>query len=237
MIDLLAAITATLLAGAMIPLGAGLARIERLRSTWLEEELRHGIMAFGGGILVAAVAFLLVPIGTQALSPAWAVAAFMLGGVVHSCVDRMVESRHEGNGHLIALASDYLPEAMAMGAMFAAGTDGAILLAVMIGLQNLPEGFSAYRERQSGGHTAGAALWYALAAVSLMAVIAVSVGHVFLADMPSVLGFVMLFAAGGIFYLVFQDIAYEAHMKQAWAPALGAVAGFATGMLGHHLLA
>jgi ZIP family zinc transporter len=47
-----------------------------------------------------------------------------------------------------------------------------------------------------------------------------------------VLGAVMLFAAGGILYLLFQDIAPQARLERHWAPALGAVAGFAAGMLG-----
>jgi len=38
----------TALAGACIPLGGLLARIERVRPQWLEQELRHSIIAFGG---------------------------------------------------------------------------------------------------------------------------------------------------------------------------------------------
>ena len=53
----------TALAGACIPIGALLARIERICPQWLEEELRHFIVAFGGGILVGAVALVLVPGG------------------------------------------------------------------------------------------------------------------------------------------------------------------------------
>jgi zinc transporter, ZIP family len=234
--NLLLAMAAAVLAGAMIPLGASLASIEQLRPKWLEEELRHGVMAFGGGVLIAAVAFLLVPVGTESVPAAWAIAAFVLGGMVHSYVDRIVESRRDGGGHLIALVSDYVPEAMAMGAMFATGADGALLLALMLGIQNLPEGFTAYRELRSSPRSSTPALWPVLGAVSLLGLIAVIVGHVVLAGMPMALGTVMLFAAGGIFYLVFQDVAYDAHMERAWAPALGAVAGFAVGMLGHNLL-
>ena len=41
----------TLLAGMAMPLGAGFASIERIRPRWLENELRHGVVAFGGGAL------------------------------------------------------------------------------------------------------------------------------------------------------------------------------------------
>jgi len=46
----------------------------------------------------------------------------------------------------------------------------------------------------------------------------------------------MLFAAGGILYLIFQDIAPQSQMKHHWGPALGAVAGFCLGMLGRLLV-
>ncbi|MDE0348149.1 MAG: divalent cation transporter, partial [Gammaproteobacteria bacterium] len=51
----------TALAGACIPIGAGLAHIERIGPDWLEEEFRHFVIAFGGGVLVGAVALVLVP--------------------------------------------------------------------------------------------------------------------------------------------------------------------------------
>ena len=50
----------TLGASICIPLGGFLASIERVRSDWLDHELRHFVIAFGGGVLLAAVAFVLV---------------------------------------------------------------------------------------------------------------------------------------------------------------------------------
>jgi ZIP family zinc transporter len=46
----------------------------------------------------------------------------------------------------------------------------------------------------------------------------------------------MSFAAGGILYLVFQDIAPQSKMQRHWAPPLGAVLGFAVGMVSNQLL-
>ena len=46
----------------------------------------------------------------------------------------------------------------------------------------------------------------------------------------------MLFAAGGILYLTFEDIAPEARLDRHWAPPLGAVGGFLLGMAGHGLV-
>lgn len=50
------------------------------------------------------------------------------------------------------------------------------------------------------------------------------------------LGSVMLFASGGILYLIFQDIASQSHMRWRWAPPLGAVLGCSTGLLGKMLV-
>ncbi len=55
----------TLYAGACIPIGGVLARFEKIRPRWLENEFRHSVIAFGGGILLAAVALILVPEGSH----------------------------------------------------------------------------------------------------------------------------------------------------------------------------
>jgi ZIP family zinc transporter len=46
----------------------------------------------------------------------------------------------------------------------------------------------------------------------------------------------MLFAAGGILYSVFQDLAPQARLARHWGPPLGAVLGFALGIAGHMLI-
>jgi ZIP family zinc transporter len=46
----------------------------------------------------------------------------------------------------------------------------------------------------------------------------------------------MTFASGGILYLIFQDIAPQAKMRRHWTPALGAILGFAVGLLGKKLI-
>ena len=64
------AILFALLAGATIPLGAALALWDKVHPNWMSGELRHGVIAFGGGVLVAAVALVLVPEGVD-LMPGW----------------------------------------------------------------------------------------------------------------------------------------------------------------------
>ena len=79
----------TLAAGACIPLGGWLASVERIRPKWLEQELRHFVMAFGGGVLLAAVALVLLPQGVAAVQQPWAVVAcVMAGGVGFFALER-----------------------------------------------------------------------------------------------------------------------------------------------------
>jgi zinc transporter ZupT len=53
-----------------------------------------------------------------------------------------------------------------------------------------------------------------------------------LSGYPQIIFAIMLFAAGGILYVIFQDIAPQSKLKKHWAPPLGAVAGFLLGVLG-----
>jgi ZIP family zinc transporter len=53
-----------------------------------------------------------------------------------------------------------------------------------------------------------------------------------LASNTAVLGAIMLFAAGGIVYLLFEDVAPQVRLERRWSPPLGAVAGFALGLAG-----
>ena len=49
--------------GSGYAIGAAIACLENIHSDWLEQEFRHGVMAFGGGALLSAVALVLVPEG------------------------------------------------------------------------------------------------------------------------------------------------------------------------------
>jgi ZIP family zinc transporter len=223
----------TAAAGSGVLWGGLLASISRIHPRWLETEFRHSVIAFGGGVLVAAVAFVLVPEGTGYVSsPVAAAAILLVGGVVFFGLEKFLGARRREKPMLSAMLLDYLPESLALGGMFALGARSAPLLAVLIGLQNFPEGFNAYRELNAApGRRPRQTLVLMAALVPVGPVFGV-LGWSFGSGHPAVLGAVMLFAAGGILYLLFQDIAPQARLERHWAPALGAVAGFAAGMLG-----
>jgi len=234
--DLLLAIACAALAGATIPLGGFVARIEHIRPAWLETEFRHCVIAFGGGVLFAAIALVLVPEGRAALSAPAALAAFGAGGLFFFLVDRLIERRGGAGAQLMAMLLDFVPESLALGATFAAQRSVGLLLAVLIALQNFPEGFNAYRELRAAGHLRPKTILAAFCMLVLLGPLAAVVGHVWLRDLHEPLGVLMLFAAGGIFYLIFEDIAPQAKLEYHWAPPLGAVAGFILGMAGDALV-
>lgn len=227
----------TVLAGACIPLGGALACHERIHPAWLETEFRHFVIAFGGGILIAAVALVLVPDGMKFVDHSlFGVLIFACGGGVFFALERFLGARRRERPQFTAMLLDYIPESLALGGAFAIHAPSAPLLAVFIGLQNLPEGFNACRELCS---VQGAGRWrvvaYMLLLVPVGPVIAI-LGWTWFSGNAFLLGSVMLFASGGILYLIFQDIAPQSHMRRHWAPPLGAVLGFSAGLLGKMLV-
>ena len=227
--------SAAWLAGVAAFVGALFARWEGSAETEGKRELIHGVVAFGGGILVAAVAFALTPMGMERLSPWLMAAVFLAGGLVFCVLEAWLSRRGGMRSQMTAMMLDFVPEAIALGAVFAQDPRLGLLLALFIGAQNLPEGFNAYRELTRAGSTARSAL-VALLLTSLLGPLGAGAGYLLLQDRMELTATIMAFSAGGILYLVFQDIAPQARMRRHWTPALGAVLGFAVGMAGKQVL-
>jgi ZIP family zinc transporter len=228
MSELITIVMLTGLAGVCIPLGGFVASFEKIRPQWLEKELRHFVIALGGGILVGAIAVVLVPEGKRQLStPLLAIPVFLAGGVCFFAIERILGLRRREAPQLMGMVLDYVPEALALGGMVAIEAKAAPLLAVLIGLQNLPEGFNSYRELKTLKKP-NEKNWTMLVMVGLVLLGPVSglTGYYLLSDYPDILGGVMLFASGGVLYLIFQDIAPQSKLNRHWAPPLGAVIGF-----------
>jgi ZIP family zinc transporter len=226
----------TLMAGLAMPAGAMLARAEHLLPCWLDNELRHWVVAFGGGALLSAVALVLVPEGIKDLSVPIVALCFGGGGLAFMGLDRWLASSKTPASQLAAMLSDFIPEALALGAAFALNPRTAVLLAGLMALQNLPEGFNAYRELMTGGDHASNKVVFAFCVMALLGPACGLSGYFWMSDQPVLVSAIMLFAAGGILYLVLQDIAPQAKLEKHWAPSLGAVVGFLLGLIGHMLI-
>ncbi|NIA16632.1 MAG: divalent cation transporter [Nitrospiraceae bacterium] len=236
MSDFLKVIVFTTLAGAAMPLGGALACVERIRPRWLEREVRHGIMAFGGGVLFSAVALVLVPEGVKGLPLIGVIGSMMGGGVAFCVLDILLNRAKTSAAQLVAMLSDFLPEALALGALFAHGGGLGPFLALLIALQSVPEAFNAYRELAASGQMRGKVILAIFVGFVPIGPLVGLAGFFWLSSYPAVVHAIMLFSAGGILYLMFEDIAPKAHLECDWAPPLGAVAGFLFGLIGQLLI-
>ena len=220
----------TAAAGSCIPLGGLIAGFERFRPRWLERELRHFLIAFGGGILLGAVSFVLIPEGISGMNESmFAIPVVLAGGFVFFLIERALGLRRRESPQLMGMVLDYVPEAIALGGLVALESDIAMLLALLIGLQNLPEGFNAYRELKALSGDGKKTMLVMCSLVALGPIAGLS-GFLVLAQHPAVLSAIMLFASGGILYLIFQDIAPQSRMRRHWGPPLGAVFGLCLAM-------
>ncbi|MFP7569876.1 ZIP family metal transporter [Marivita sp. S2033] len=231
MSDLIKVILLTSLAGSAIPLGAYLAGRERFVPHRFLKEFQHAIIAFGGGALLSAIALVLVPEGIDRLPAVPSLLAFGAGGLVFGFLDHLLSRREGRLAQFMAMMLDYIPEAMALGAMMIGQSSVALLLAGLIALQNLPEGYNAWNEMTTKKRNPKLLAVF-IAMVPAGAVAAV-VGLTILGEAQAVLGAIMLFSAGGILYLLFEDIAPQVPIAQRWAPPMGAVMGFMLGLAGH----
>ncbi len=235
MTPLYSVILLTLLAGLAIPAGALIAHFEKIKPLWLEAELMHGVTAFGGGALLSAIALVLVPEGIVHFSTWSATGLFLLGGFTFMCVDIGLSKTQTSMSQLVAMLLDFIPESLALGAAFALGSVDAVLLASLIAMQNLPEGFNAFRELEARSRFSARKIIIWFFVLALFGPASGVFAFYWLSEWPFIVSGIMLFASGGILYAVFQDIAPQVVLEKHWAPPMGAVLGFALGLVGFML--
>lgn len=219
-----------------IPAGAAFAlcRFNALES-FRASEVRHGIAAFGAGALLAAVALVLVPEGSARLAPIPALLWFAIGAVVFALIDRALAASGSKGAQFLAMMMDYVPEAMALGALVTGDFEAALLVAMLLALQNLPEGFNAMVEIRENSTRGPLVLLGLFALMVPLGPLAAYIGMMMDSDTGGI-GAIMMLASGGILYLMFQDIAPGIPLKNAWAPPFGAVLGFLVGLAGDLLI-
>lgn len=226
----------SLFSGITIFLGGLLALLFEKMPRWnMREYIVHTSIAFGGGVLVAAVAFVLTPRGIELFAVQKFTLIFLAGSVTFFLIDRGLERKGGAVAQVLAMMMDFVPEAIALGAVFAHDHRTGLLLALFIGLQNLPESFNAYSDLRSSGF-GPVRILSAFVPLSLTGIAGALLGNRFLIDRPQLIAGLMLFSAGGILYLIFQDIAPLSKVRRRWGPALGATIGFVIGMIGTKML-
>lgn len=222
----------TLAAGLAMPFGAFLASIGKFKSRLFEAEFSHSIIAFGGGALLSAVALVLVPYGIAKLDPLIASTYLLVGGLIFMMLDVYLLKLETPASQLVAMLLDFIPESIALGTAFAIGSTDAVLLAALIILQNIPEGFNAYRELNSSYNFGPKKIMVIFFLMAFLGPVFGVSSYLWMQDQAIAIAAIVLVASGGILYSVFQDIAPRVKLAKHWAPPMGAVLGFMLGMVG-----
>lgn len=227
------AITSIAALGTLI--GCFMAYLIIRRHKKLPKSVLHFIVALGGGLLFCAIALVLIPEGCRSLSFFWANTWFLAGSIAFMLLDIVIEKNGGRASQIMANTLDSVPESLGIGAAFATGGSVGLLLAFLVGLQNIAEGFNSFDELRSGGMSTKSNLVLQLL-TSLLGPIAGVLGFLFLAGHPAMVSGLFMFSAGGILYLIFHDIAPLAHRTGHWLPTLGSVLGFILGLASQALV-
>lgn len=224
-------------AGATVFLGGLLANYfdHHVKEGCLKYEITHGMMSFGAGIILSALALVLIPKGMEELELMPFVLAFLAGALIFMCIDQYLAKSGGQTATLLAMLMDFIPESIALGAVFAAEPKMAKLLAVFIGLQNLPEAFNAFRDLVQSGFEAKKTL-VIFFFLSFFGIAGALAGFYLLSSSPVLTGLLMTFASGGILYLLIQDIIPESKLEKNYITSLGAILGFLVGVIGEKLV-
>jgi ZIP family zinc transporter len=224
-------------AGITVIIGALLANLfnHHIKESPIKYEITHTLMSFGAGIILSALALVLIPKGMEELSLIPMSLSFLLGAVIFMFLDQYLNKRGGQTATLLAMMMDFVPESIALGAVFALDQRMATLLAIFIGLQNLPEAFNSYRDLVQSGFTAKKTLFIFLG-LSFFGIISALIGHFLLARSPGLTAHLMVFSSGGILYLLIQDIIPASKLKKSHLPSLGATIGFLVGIIGEKVI-
>lgn len=216
------------------------------------------VTAFGGGILLAAVALELLPEADARAGRVWTAIGLFTGAMIYvgadawlsrdKTMDMTRRSRHavasgqpsmmpvhsaeSARGETIAagIVVDGIPESIALGLMATEGGSGlALLVAVVVG--NLTEAYGAAQPIIAGGHSRSAALRL-LSAIGVLLAAATVLGGTAGGAAPDVLiGTAQAVAAGAILAVLSISILPYAFDEASRQVALVATVGFAFGYL------
>lgn len=229
-----------LVSGGMLVVGAAIAwwvRVPRL--------VTAGVMAFGAGVLISALAFDLVDeaeteggLGATLLGLVVGAAAYVGANVLlarrgarhrkRSGDQQPSEEQQAGSGTAIAVGAllDGVPESAVLGLSLTGGQGVSLAVLAAIAISNLPEGLSSTAGMRRSGRSAGFVfgVWGSIAVASGAAGL---VGYAaFAGASPAVVAVVTALAAGAILAMVADTMIPEAFERTGLYNGALCVAGF-----------
>lgn len=224
----------------------------------LPERVAAMITAFGGGVLLAAIALELVPEADDRAGPALTAIGLLAGTLVYVGADAWLSRDDEkkamrrsghaaaagrampmspdhaqaarGESIAVGIFVDGVPESVALGLTVAEGEIGvALLVGVLVG--NLVEAYGAAQPIVAGGHTKRFAITL-LSAIGFALAFATVLGGTVLADASdSLIGTAQAVAAGAVLAVVSIAIVPHAFEEVSRRTAAALVLGFIGGYL------
>jgi ZIP family zinc transporter len=204
-----------------------------------------GVMAFGAGVLISALAFELTAEAFEASGGREVVLGLIGGALTFYLGDRLLDSRggtdrkrsggqqsgSAAQGLVLGALLDGIPESVAIGvSLVDGGSVGAAIVAAVF-LSNVPEGMSAATGLVKAGRSKRwvLGLWVAVALVSGLASL---VGYAVLGDAsPSVVAVIQAFAAGAILTMLADTMMPEAFEDRGRSVGLITTIGFVLSFL------
>ncbi|MBD9416246.1 hypothetical protein IB234_16925 [Pseudomonas sp. PDM16] len=194
------------------------------------------IMAYGSGVLIAAICFEQLPDALRLGGHLPSLAGMFCGGLVFVLASRWLERLQGGQGAMAGLLIaagaflDGIPESLGLGLGLLDGGTVSLVMLVAIFLSNLPEGLaSAAGLRDEGRSRAWVfGLWGVIVLLSGMAAMA---GPGLFAGLPDTwLAFVLGFSAGAVLCMLVDSMIPEAFAETHALTGLITLSGFMTAL-------
>lgn len=228
-----------LVAGGMLLVGALIAWFVRVPPAVVA-----GIMAFGAGVLISALAFELVLEAHAVGGLPATVLGFALGAVTYVIADAILARRGRrapvkeqpgGTVLLVGALLDGIPESIVLGLSVAITGGLSLPIVAAIAISNLPEGLSSAAAMKAAGRPARYVfgVWSCVVAVSVLAALG---GFLLLQDAPQeIVAVITTIAAGGILAMVCNTMIPQAFAADRVLTGLWATFGFLAAFTLSHL--
>ena len=216
----------------------------------LPKSIIAAIMAFGSGVLVAALSFSLMEEAFNLSQSIPSVAiGFILGGISYSAANRILDKKskddssvrarkrshgeNSGGGKstsglslLVGSIMDNIPENMALGISLVTGGAVNVVLIAAIFISNFPEGLASTHGMKANGRSKKYILFLWSIAV-VIGTISTAIGFAVLSKTsPAIISVAISFAAGAILVMLAESMIPEAFEEGGSKIGLAAMAGF-----------